>query len=296
MEMRSLLCFVLFFSQFPSLFAAEAPWQGKGRIAISSDGNHHDHDDWAATPLTLAILASQGLQDQTVLYVYSDHVWGNGGHQGRGYEEMQISALGGQKQFGFESTKFIAGVDDPEAAYAAMAEVINASSANDPLFIIAAGPMHVVGEGLRLADQSKRKYVSVISHSPWNNWHSDRPGKGEDHSGWTFDEMIETFGTRTGGSVEFIQIANQNGGDGYPGLHTDRTAFDWILTSPARDQAPYKKGSWDWLYARQESCIKRGGKNFDPSDAGMAVFLLTGEDKTSPDHVRRLLENPVVKE
>ena len=34
-------------------------WQGKGRIVISSDGNEHDHDDWAATPLTLAMLASR---------------------------------------------------------------------------------------------------------------------------------------------------------------------------------------------------------------------------------------------
>ncbi|MFR9552558.1 MAG: transposase, partial [Rikenellaceae bacterium] len=57
---------------------AQTPlWNGKGRIAISSDGNEHDHDDWAATPLSLALIAAKGLQDKMVLYTYSDHVWGS---------------------------------------------------------------------------------------------------------------------------------------------------------------------------------------------------------------------------
>ncbi len=57
--------------------AAQTPlWQGEGRIAISSDGNEHDDDDWAATPMSLALIASQGLQDKLVLYTYSDHIWG----------------------------------------------------------------------------------------------------------------------------------------------------------------------------------------------------------------------------
>ncbi|NBD37106.1 MAG: hypothetical protein GVY10_00875 [Verrucomicrobia bacterium] len=38
--------------------AAEPLWQGQGRIALSSDGNEHDHDDWGATALTLALLAA----------------------------------------------------------------------------------------------------------------------------------------------------------------------------------------------------------------------------------------------
>jgi len=51
------LIFVLFMAKA----TAQTPvWQGKGRIAISADGNEHDHDDWAATPLTLALLAASG--------------------------------------------------------------------------------------------------------------------------------------------------------------------------------------------------------------------------------------------
>lgn len=272
---------------------AVALWQGKGRIAISSDGNHHDHDDWAATPLSLALLAARGLQDKLVLYTYSDHVWGNGGYEGRGYEEMQISALEGKEQFGFQASEFITAVDEPEKAYNAMAAAINASSADNPLFIIGAGPMQVIGEGINRSDIGKRRYVTVISHSQWNNRHADHPGKDEaPHEGWTFEEMKESFAGEEGGNVTFVQILDQNGRAGYAGFNTDRAAFDWIKTSPARDRAPYKKGSWDWLYARQETCIKNNGKNFDPSDAGMVVFLLTGIEKTDPSMAREIMENP----
>lgn len=277
-----------------SALMAEPLWQGQGRIAVSSDGNHHDHDDWAATPLTLALLSAKGLQDKLVLYTYSDHVWGNGGHRGRGYEEMQISALEGKKQFGFETTQFLAAVDDPEKAYNAMAATINASSEEDPLFILAAGPMQVVGEGIQRSDSKKRQFVTVISHSVWNNRHSDKPVKHEDeHEGWTFEEMKAAFAGEEGGSVTFIKILDQNGGKDYPGLNTDRTAFDWIKTSPFRDRPPYKEGAWDWLYARLETCTRKHGKGFDPSDAGMVVFLLTGVEKTDPSLAREIMETPV---
>lgn len=285
-----------------STTAFSAPlWQGKGRIAISSDGNEHDHDDWAATPLTLALLASQGIQDKMVLYTYSDHVWGsNMTHPNRGgmsaYEHMQESAMEGKRWFGFDNSRFICAVDDPELSYCAMRDVINASSGDDPLIIIAAGPMQVVGEGLNRSDIEARKYVTVLSHSEWNNRHSDKPMKEWDkHSGWTFAKMRTSFGSAAGGGVTFIQIADQNGGDDYHGFNAPIELFDWVKSSPARDKAPYKSGSWDWLYGRLRSCIKNKGQNFDPSDAGMIVYLFTGVEKSDPAMARELMENPIVR-
>jgi hypothetical protein len=41
------------------------PFEGKtfkGRIAYSSDGNHNDEDDWAASPMVLAIFAAAGVR------------------------------------------------------------------------------------------------------------------------------------------------------------------------------------------------------------------------------------------
>jgi len=283
--------------------SAQTPlWQGKGRIAISSDGNDHDHDDWAATPLTLALLASQSLQEKVVLYTYSDHIWSSNlanktSPDGKnGYDNMRESALGGQKWFGFDKTNFICAVDNPEIAYNTMRDAINQSGKQNPLIIVAAGPMHVVGEAINRSDIKKRKFVTVLSHSTWNNKHADSPGKAEPtHSGWTFKEMQDTFGIKEGGDVKFVQITDQNGGGDYDGFNAPIAKFDWIKTSEARNNPAYKAGSWDWLYSRQETCYKENGANFDPSDAGMIVFMLTGVEKTEPNMGQKLMENPVAK-
>ena len=279
-------------------------WQGKGRIALSSDGNEHDDDDWAATPLTLALLAARGLQDKVVLYTYSDHVWGsNQAHLNRydmsAYDHMRESALGGKKWFGFDKTKFICAVDNAEIAYNAMAKAINESSADNPLLIVAAGPMQVVGEGINRAEKDKRKFVTVLSHSWWNNEHSDSSAKGgwEKHSGWTFADMKEAFEDPEKGGAKFVQIKDQNGGEGYEGLHAPKEQFDWLLTSPARNNPAYKPNSWRWLYDRIATCIKvdkkKGTLNFDPSDAGMIIYMLTGEEKTEPYMAKDIMESPV---
>ena len=277
--------------------------QGKGRIAISSDGNEHDHDDWAATPLSLALLAASGLQDNLVLYTFSDHIWGsNQAHPSsasglNSYMHMQESALGGKKWFGFDKTKFICAADNAEVAYTAMKNVINESSADNPLIIIAAGPMQVVGEAIHRSDLNKRQFVTVVSHSEWNNLHSDKPGKSywDVYSGWTFQEIIDTFSNETGGNVKCIQIVDQNGGSDYDGFNAPIEKFDWIKNSTARNNPAYKPGAWDWLYSRQETCLKEKGKNFDPSDAGMIIYLLTGIEKTEPEMAKTIMENPKIK-
>jgi len=47
--------------QIPGLALPVPLWQAQGRFVISSDGNEHDHDDWGATPLSLAFIAAKGL-------------------------------------------------------------------------------------------------------------------------------------------------------------------------------------------------------------------------------------------
>jgi len=290
---------------FSFLSIAQQPvWQGKGRIAISSDGNEHDHDDWAATPLSLSLLAAKGLQNKLVLYTYSDHIWGSNhdwptSKSGlNAYEQMKESALGGKEHFGFDNSQFICAVDNPKKAYKAMAKVINASTEDNPLIIIAAGPMQVVGEGINLSKLSKRKYVTVISHSSWNNKHANKPNiKFEKHSGWTFSEMINAFENDAGGAVKFIQILDQNG-NGFEdkGFNCNKQQFDWIKTSEEKNNKLYKKGAWDWLYSRLETCVKNKNTNFDPSDAGMVVYLLTGVEDATPALAKDILEHPQAKQ
>lgn len=284
-----------------SIKAQTPVWQGKGRIILSSDGNEHDHDDWAATPFSLALLSAAGLQDKLVLYTFSDHIWGsNQDHPTsvsglNSYEHMRESALGGQKWFGFDKTRFICAVDNAEVAYNAIRDEINKSSIENPVTIIAAGPMQVVGEAISRSDVLKRKFVTLISHSNWNNMHADRPANQfwDIHSGWTFKEICETFSGESGGNLKCIQISDQNGGKDYDGFNAPVPKFNWIKTSEARNNPIYKSGSWDWLYTRLETCIK--GDNFDASDAGMIVYLLTGIDKTEPEMGQKIMENPVAK-
>ena len=280
---------------------AQTPlWQGKGRIAISSDGNEHDDDDWAATPLSLAMIAAKGLQDKLVLYTYSDHIWGS--NQDRpnknglsAYEHMKLSALGSKEWFNFNNTKFICAVDNAYIAYEAMKDVINESSQDNPLLIIAAGPMQVVGEALNRSERDKRQYVTILSHSEWNNKHANSSDKKvwDIHQGWTWKDMKDTFSTEEGGNTKFIQILDQNHGKDYKGMFCEIKNYDWIKTSPARENSKYKKGAWDFLYQRISSCIKKKGTCYDPSDAGMIIYIFTGIEKTNPEMAKDIMENPI---
>lgn len=270
-----------------SVNAQPIPYAG-GRILVSSDGNEHDKDDWAATPFTLALLASQGLQDQVTVYTFSDHIWGSNFEHSDALEQMRESALQGGIRFDFNNTNFIEAVTNTNAAYNAVRDEINASSASNKLYIIAAGPMQVVGEGISRADPSKLQHVRLISHSNWNNRHSDNPSSWENHSGWTLAEIQNQFQSQ---GLTVDQINNQNGGPGYDGMRADKSKFSWLLTSPARNDPAYNPGSWDWLYSRQEAAQKQD--DFDPSDAGMIIYLLTGIENTNPSDARNLMENPV---
>jgi hypothetical protein len=290
----------LLLSQICCLSAQTPPWQGKGRIVVSADGNEHDQDDWGATPLTLAILAARRLQDHVPLYIYSDHIWGsNIEHPGFNgitpYEQMKESAVNGGKIFRFNHTKFLCAVDIPELAYEALKAEINRSTADDPLFIIASGPVHVIGEAMARADSSKRQYVTLITmDNCWNNDHADKPYSWwEHHNGWTMQKMERLFAGQGGNGPKIISIKNQNS---Y--LVRNWTEYKWLLTAPERHNPYYRSGSWKWLFNRLCMSIKpvSGEKNYyaiDPSDAGKVIYLLTGIEETSPQLCYEIMRKPV---
>lgn len=280
-----LLVFAFFSFILPSI-SQSIPFY-TGRIAISSDGNEHDEDDWAATPMTLALLAANGLQDKVSVYIFSDHIWGSNKEKPGAAEQMRESAFIGAKTFGFKRTKFIEAVTAQNFAIIELATQINESSAKDPLTIIAAGPMEIVGTAINEADSTKLKYVRLISHSIWNDEHADKPYDWENHSGWTWAKIKEKFEKH---GLQLDHIADQNGGEDYDGLKANINKYDWLKTSPAKDKKPFSKGSWDWLYSRLEAAQK--GDEFDPSDSGMIIYLLTGKEKTDPEDVRKMMENP----
>ncbi len=268
-------------------------YKGKGRIAVSSDGNMHDNDDMQATMMTLMILAEAGLAPKTVLYTYADHVWGC---EDNDLEIMRYAAEETGRRFGFDKTKFMAAVENPEAAYDAMRDAILKSTAKNPLFIIAAGPMHVVGMGLERAaavNPKALKYVTVISHSEWNDNHADVPmlqkswhsEPEEPHTGWTWKEMNESFGDK----VCFNRISDQNGTGVGEQVYKTKDKFaaptwdswKWMLN------APNENVGWIFNQAKTHPC----GPDF--SDAGMVYYLcadldgVRGDENGNPEKLRR---------
>lgn len=269
-----------------TMYGQTVPYSS-GRIVVSSDGNEHDHDDWAATPFSLALLAAKGLQDSLTVYTFSDHIWGSNHDMKEGKKQMLISALEGKEIFNFKNSNFIEAVQDSIKAIGAITKEINKSNKNSTLTIVAAGPMHVVGSAINKADASKLKYVRIISHSNWNNNHADKPHtKWEHHTGWTWDKIRENFESK---GLILDRIVDQNGGKDYVGMKAPMAMFDWIKTSTVRDNSSEIKKQLDWLYERQLTCIKKG--EFDPSDAGMVIYLLKGKEKTNPEDARYIIEN-----
>ena len=253
----------------------------------------------------MALLASQGLQDQLKVYTFSDHIWGSNIKYPVGSNktsigakaEMRISALDGKTMFKFTNTNFIEAVDHTTDAYNAIRDEILVSSSSNKLYIIAAGPMQVVGEAIKKAYNDagytdQLNHVRIISHSKWNDRHSDKPEDYEpSHSGWTWTEIENQF---KGKGLKVDHILDQNGdedGNEYDGMRAAKSKFSWLLTSSYRNNPAYTSGSWDWLYSRQEAAEK--GTEFDPSDAGLIIYLLTGIQKTEPSDAKDLMENPV---
>lgn len=247
------------------------------RIAISSDGNKHDNDDWGATAATLAILAKAGLQNKVVLYTYSDHIWGS---EGNDEAQMRESALGGKNRFGFNNTNFIEAVKNKEAAYNAMKNAINASSSGNRLVIICAGPMHVVGVGMSRATAFKRQFVTLISHSNWNDFHSDRPEGEGNHNGWTWNEMKNSFS-----NANFVHIKDQNEPNNKNLFNTSKAgpggSADWASWHWMRDNSD---ANIRWVYQRAQALGRP-----DISDCGMAWYLVKNDQNGNATKMKNFI-------
>jgi len=240
----------------------------QGRIAYSADGNHNDPDDWAASPVALAIFAEAGLKDRLVHFDYNcilpqtDPAW---------EKTHAESVLGAAERYGYRPELFHDCRQDLNSAVASIARAIDASTAEDPLYFIVAGPMEVPYLGIQKAQPEKRQHVYCISHSRWNDGfarqykftHSKR-------------SVIET-------GVHWVQIRDQNrllskSPYGQPAPADSWQAYHWM-----RDSADAKVR---WLWERLKVSTRP-----DPSDAGMAYFLATGDEDADPAKLQKLLDN-----
>ena len=263
-------------------WAQNVPYSGE-RIVVVADGNEHGKGDWAATPLSLALVAAKEIQDQVVVYAFSSHTWGSNKTDAGADAQMRESAFLGARNFGFKKTKFIEAVNAPNYAIIEITSQINKSSAKNPLVILAAGPIDIIGTALGEADSTKLKHVRIISHSIWDQQHADSPEEGETHKGWTWEKLRESY---AGKGLELIALPELDE-ESFKG---PLSAYSWLTNSSKKEPKPFEKGSWQWLYSRIEAA--KSGEEVNPSDVRLLLYLLTGKSNTGIPDLRELLENP----
>ncbi|HET8735714.1 MAG TPA: Ig-like domain-containing protein [Pricia sp.] len=261
-----------------------------GRVVMSFDGNVHDDDDILAMAYSAGLWWAAGLQDKVVQIEYSNHVCDTGSYESDGTgagagddsQNMRETASGIIAQFGYNSNIFYDYERQGSASTAKMAAEIEKSTASNPLWVIAAGPMETVWRAFEAADKGF-DHVTVISHSQWNENHTHCSGA---HDWNDLKNEFESKGVffvencDSGGCGSTNKLNDQNGG-----FNSAIGNWEWMRDSDRK----YNQ----WIFSRNP-----WSSRFDPSDAGMSYFLITGGpfnggDK-SPDHndARKLMENP----
>ncbi len=237
------------------------PLKGAGvaRIAVESDGNSYDKDDWGATAFSMGLIWAFGMQNRFVFYNYSNNFALT---NATAEKEMDTSAIGGAHRFHLDPTVVISCRKNTEGAIANWVREGNKSTKENPLIVIEAGPMEMAYRGLMAMDPTKRQFVYLISHSGWNDNFS---GTNSTHK-WSDLQAIRP-------AANFIHISDQNAKLG--------TGTNWSALNAATDT------TLKWLYSRQ---TKIDG---DVSDAGMMWFLFTGNQNGTNTDVVNKLKNPV---
>ncbi len=240
------------------------------RIAVSADGQA-DKDDVGATPASLAMLAHAGFEDTLVHYHVNSQVWG----KPEGNADMIESALGSAALMGFDADLFFSAVTDYNAAgqnpdnatSRHLAEQINASSADNQLLIVAAGPYEAIHQAASLADPAKLAFVTVLSHSSVND-RNDGPNNGS--GPWnTRADLERDFG------IEVIDIKDQN-----KYFSTGKSFEPWEAWLENTDDP-----NLAYVYERMQVSGKA-----DISDAGMVFYAITGQERATREELQTFFE------
>ena len=234
-----------------------------GRLAIVLDGNSPDPDDIGATPVAMALLQQTDLADRLVHLSHSCDLdpFRNKGIQridekNELRRQHKLHELSGKSIELFGPFKNLRNYYncrvEQQAATDDLRDAINASTANDPLWIIEAGEPDLIGYALEAAEPSAIKHVHVISHHPAN----DNSG---DYFTW---QQILDFG------ITQHQIGDQN-----VALQTPMYPWNWAK----EHKSPGIAFIWNMLaYAEQDGVVAFQSNKFDCSDAGMTYWWITG--------------------
>jgi Secretion system C-terminal sorting domain len=255
-----------------------------GRIAYTADGDEHDTDDWLASPWSIALLRASGQDSKVVHFEYNNHVWSSTS----GFAAIQNENVTGAFSLwgGFVNVKIFNVEKQEAAAKTNLVNVINASSATDPLWLIAAGPIETIGRAVDAAQASKLQYVTVISHSDWNNVHANE----EHNSKYTISYL-------TGKGVKYKKVNDMNGDDTNGTLTSKGLKRKVSIMENVLKNHTDQRVKWLWTCRQMPEYEKpsfQKGK-YDYSDAGMTWWLITGgmasgDEGVTPKKTLDLLE------
>ena len=250
------------------------PFDGKtfkGRMAFSSDGNYNDEDDWGAFPVAIAILDAFGVTKKLVHVDYNNILAKN---DPRFYREMSESVLGSAKRYNISRTILFDCQKDLDGAIESIKNAINASSADNPLYYVLAGPMEVPFLGIEKSNPDKRKYVYCISHSRWNDGYTSSDRNLHNHNK---RDVIPS-------GINWIQVKDGNRNLAHPGgVGRKSTPEQWRLHHWMRDSSDARLG---WIFSRLEAELRA-----DISDSTMTYFLLTGDEDANLTKLKSLLDD-----
>ncbi len=269
---RTLLQFLALLGLLPviSVCSQAGPYRAggfQGRIALSHDGNFNNEDDWGAFPVAIAILDAFGVKDRLVHIEYNNIVQAN---DDRFEKEMTASVQGAAERYGIPSSLLHNCRTDLDGAIDSIRDAVNASSRENPLYYVLAGPMDVPYRGIVAADPAKRQYVYCISHSSWNDGYGKRRIEGRSKRD-VISLGIKWIQVKPGHSLAY---------SGSPG--TKSTPAQWALFHWMRDSRDERLR---WLFTRLEA-----EERCDVSDATMTYFLLTGDEQCDPKKLAALLD------
>lgn len=228
-----------------------------GRIAVVADGNSPDPDDLGGTAVSLALLRAAGLEERLVHYSHSCDISPSNRISKKAEIErhalMQTTCDGTARRWGgFDHLTFIDVKWNLDKAIEDLAKAINASTKEDPLWIVEAGEPDLIGMALDVSLKSKHKFVKVITHHPAN----DQTGEF-----YEWEEILEF-------NVEEVRIPDQN-----ILLKVDENQWDW-----AKNHSDHRL-NWVWLMGKTaeiDDVVKFQKGKWDCSDAGMIYYWITG--------------------
>lgn len=219
------------------------------RVAWSSDGNAHDRDDYTSIAMATALLGAAGYQ--FVHLQHSSHIWNTFPDR---EAICQMIAEDTAEDWGMTHPIFNV-YSNRQNTYDDLADEINKSTAVNPLTILIGGPMEVVWQAINQSNPSARQYVTVVSHSNWNNTHAT-----------SHDPNAHDWVDLPALGVNAIKIDGQNG-------NLNRPYSEWYWLRDSSDPR------LQWLWEVGEIAAK---PNYDVSDAGMMYWFLTGDENGEP--------------